>query len=180
MFIKLSMNIKTAICFLLVLCLFFYCATPRGGQMVQERNTDEDISEQKSDSLRVSITEFENTMTVQQNDSIQTFITDEEIKKEMKWGPQENIGSYLVGVIFGFIIGASIGASANAVITKPAEDEALAILPGLVIGSFTGSVAGSIISHKLIYNKEKKEAEKRLLKKQKYGNHIKIDHEKNN
>ena len=78
----------------------------------------------------------------------------------MKWGMRENSCSSLVGAVFGFAIGVFIGVSLNNTIYKT---DGMSMLIPASIGGCIGSTVFSIISHNFIYNKEKKEAEKRIL-----------------
>lgn len=106
------------------------------------------------------------SFTIQNQDSIYS-ISDEEIRKEMRFTTREKIGACIGGGFLGFPIGAGIGAAVNAVITKPAEDELLAVLPGFFIGACVGVVLGGKAMYEIVEHTEKKGAKERLLKKQK-------------
>ncbi|MBN2030382.1 hypothetical protein JW824_09075 [bacterium] len=158
------LNIRDIICFLLILCLFSHCAAPGSKQNIRRWE------------------EIESNDSIQESDSLQIFITNEDIKREMKWRIKEHIGSYLVGLVFGTVVGMCLGAGATYVIAKPGTGggEGLAYLPGIVIGGLSGSIAGSLISHKVIYDIEKKGAQKRLLVKQKQEMQIEFNQNGNN
>jgi len=119
--------------------LFFSCASPRGGQIIQE----EEIS--KEDSI------------AQQSDSLQVSITEEEIKKEMKFGVKEKTAAIVIGSYFGFILGLYIGGS-----TVGEGPEV--IVPALIGGSI-GLPVGAVANYFIVKSIAKRSAKKKALEK---------------
>lgn len=111
------------------------------------------------DTLNVS---NDSGMFVQKHDSL-TVITEEDIKKEVKFGIVHKIISISIGLIYGGLIGGTVGNLVDARI----HNNDFPVLPGYstAIGLSTGMIGGAYLNYKIVDSLVKKENRKKIQKK---------------
>ncbi|HDQ45957.1 MAG TPA: hypothetical protein ENN17_10755 [bacterium] len=143
MSIQYPVVVRKAICFVLILSLFFSCAAPMHGR----RGENEKGINQ----------------TVVQKDRLEVVVTEEEIRKEMQFGVKEKAGSIIMGSMFGFLIGGRI-----AVGLTGTQADFSTICPAF-IGGCIGLPFGAICNYFIVRSLERKNARENIVERKRKG-----------